>query len=159
MFPGYEELTSNITQSKSPSLHAFAIDLLWQPLPSEMKTESAFSSSSSELDDVIATDLIFGMALKKFRGIARTELEKKTLNDLDDESPFLNVNLALPHAVVSLLKEQSLLTDTNISVLKLSLSGIVNQLNKDQFNAVKPYLPKFGQCHVDDVLNTIKDHE
>ncbi|KAG2194942.1 hypothetical protein INT46_003061 [Mucor plumbeus] len=45
----------------------------------------------------------------------------------------------------------------DISVLKLSLSDIVNQLKTDQFNAIKPYLlEKFDQSYVDHIMNKIK---
>lgn len=37
---------------------------------------------------------------------------------------------------------------------------IVNQLNKDQFNVVKPYLLKtFDQSHIDDAVNAVKHHK
>ncbi|KAI8332421.1 hypothetical protein BC941DRAFT_436630, partial [Chlamydoabsidia padenii] len=100
------------------------------------------------------------MALKKFRGIEWTESEKRTLKGLDEGSPFLNVNLVLSRAVISLLMNKQSLTGVDLSVLKLSLSGIVNQLNTDQFIALKPYLPKkFDQSHVDHVVDKIKCYE
>ncbi|GAA5813632.1 hypothetical protein MFLAVUS_007116 [Mucor flavus] len=108
-------------------------------------------------DALTIKEIIFGMALKKFRGVRWTKSEKRTLNELDEGSPFLNVNLVLSRAVISLLMKKQPLTDTDISVLKLSLSGIVNQLKTDQFNAIKPYLPeKFDQSHVDHIADKIK---
>ena len=44
---------------------------------------------------------------------------------------------------------------------RLSLSGIVNHLDKDQYNAVKRYLPApfFEQSNVDDVVATMNEHQ
>ncbi|KAI7907665.1 uncharacterized protein BX663DRAFT_547356 [Cokeromyces recurvatus] len=82
-----------------------------------------------------------------------------TIKEIIFGSPFLNINLALSRAVILLMKKQPL-AGMDISVLKLSLSGIVNQLKTDQFNAIKPYLPeKFDQSHVDHIADKIKRYE
>ncbi|KAI8138207.1 hypothetical protein BJV82DRAFT_302845 [Fennellomyces sp. T-0311] len=78
------------------------------------------------------------MGYKKLTGIEWSDKERRLIDELDDNSPFLDVNLSLAPFVVKMLK--SPLLPEHMPVLKLSLSGIANMMNKSQYASVLPSL-------------------
>ncbi|CDH52791.1 hypothetical protein RO3G_11958 [Lichtheimia corymbifera JMRC:FSU:9682] len=80
------------------------------------------------------------MGYTKLAGIQWKEKEHQLLEEMNEGNPFLDINLSLIPFIAKLLK--SPLSPEDLPVLKLSLSGIVNTMNRSHYDKVKPYITR-----------------
>ncbi|KAI8388918.1 uncharacterized protein BYT42DRAFT_251883 [Radiomyces spectabilis] len=102
----------------------------------------------------LSNDSIFKMGYKKLAGLQWDDTERQLFKELHDGNPFVGGKTGLVSFIVNLL--QSLLSTEDLPIIKLSLSGIVNQMNPRMFEQVKPYLTGFDyERRFHEVINSL----
>ncbi|KAF7729669.1 hypothetical protein EC973_004042 [Apophysomyces ossiformis] len=82
-------------------------------------------------------EVIFGMGYKKLANVPWTKSEKDLLQQLLD-NPFLGIKTKMVPFIVDILKAP--VESSDLVLLKLSLSGIVNTLNRAHFDKMSKYI-------------------